>query len=103
MIRNDAEYREAKARVADFVDQARRVREELTSRGLSADAIDVAVSPQSVLASEIAWDVNLFEQLKSGNVEAIPVFPLEERGKALVCLRIVKGWTQRQLAEALHG
>jgi len=43
----------------------------------------------------------LYEQFKGADVDAVPDFAPEERGKALICLRILKAWTQRQLAEAL--
>jgi transcriptional regulator with XRE-family HTH domain len=101
MIRNDSELREAQARLADLRDQAQRVRKELAQRGLGEDAVSIAIAPQSAMADDIAWEVDLYEQLKAGDVDAVPGFAPEERGKALICLRILKGWTQRHLAEAL--
>ena len=47
------------------------------------------------------WEVSLFEKLRLGKVKAIPRFPVEQRGKVLICLRIAKGWNQRRLAAAL--
>lgn len=101
MIRSESEFREAKARLADFRAQANRIRAELQQRGLSPDAIEVASAPQDALADDISWEVQLYEQLKAGCIDAIPRYAPDERGKALICLRIVRGWTQRQLAEAL--
>jgi transcriptional regulator with XRE-family HTH domain len=101
MIRNDAEYREAKVRLADFADQVQKIRTELRSRGLDQSSVDLAANPQESLSEQITWEVQLYEHLRAGELEYIPSFPAEERGKALICLRIVKGWTQRQLAEGL--
>jgi transcriptional regulator with XRE-family HTH domain len=101
MIRNDSELREAKARLADFRDQGQRIRDELVQRSLNEDQVRVAIAPQESMADDIAWEVDLYERLKLGNVSAIPHYAPGERGKALICLRITKGWTQRQLAEAL--
>ena len=101
MIRNDAEYREAKSRLADFADQAKRIRSELKTRGLDQESVDIAASPQESLSEQLEWEVQLYDRLKAGEVDSIPSFSPEERGKALICLRIVKDWTQRQLAEAL--
>ncbi len=101
MIRSESDLREAKARLADLRNQAARIREELRERGLAKDAIDIAATPQETLADDVSWEVRLYERLKSGQIDAIPHYAPEERGKALICLRIVKGWTQRQLAESL--
>jgi transcriptional regulator with XRE-family HTH domain len=101
MIRNDSDLREARARLADFRDQAQRIRDELVHRGLHEDQVRVAIAPQESMSDDIAWEVDLYERLKSGDVSAIPQYAPDERGKALICLRIAKGWTQRQLAEAL--
>ncbi len=101
MIRNDSKWRESQARLADFREQTQRVRGELAQRGLGEDAVSIATAPQDAMADDIAWEVDLYERLKAGDVDAVPDFAPEERGKALICLRIIKGWTQRQLAEAL--
>lgn len=101
IIRSESEYREAKARLQDLRDQVKRIRKDLAGRKLGAKAIAVAVSPQEALADDIAWEISLYERLKAGDVDAIPSYPPQERGKALIALRICKGWTQRQLAAAL--
>jgi transcriptional regulator with XRE-family HTH domain len=101
MIRNDSEWREAQARLADMRDQAQRIRAELAQRGLAEDAIGIAVAPQESMVDDIAWEVNLYAHLKAGDIDAIPDYSPHERGKALICLRIARGWTQHQLAKAL--
>ena len=101
MIRSESDLRDAGARLADFRDQVQRIRTELAQRGLGDDAIRIAIAPQEAMVDDIAWEVALYERLKTGDADAVPSFAPEERGKALICLRIIKGWTQRQLAEAL--
>lgn len=101
MIRNDSELREAQARLVDLCDQVQHIRTELAHRELSEEAVSIAIAPQNAMADDIAWEVDLYERLKAGEVNVVPDFAPEERGKALICLRIITGWTQRQLAEAL--
>jgi transcriptional regulator with XRE-family HTH domain len=80
----------------------KRIREELAGRGLDEGAIRIAVAPQEAIMEDISWEVTLYERLKAGDIEAIPEYPPDERGRALICLRIVKGWNQRELADALN-
>lgn len=101
MIRNEAEYRESRARLEDFRHQLERLEQELALRGLDAYSIEVAVAPLKSITDQLRWDLGLYERLRDGDASAIPSFPPEDRGKSLVCLRLVKGWSQRQLAEAL--
>ena len=53
------------------------------------------------MADDLAWEISLYERLRSADLSAVPEYPLQERGKALICLRILKGWTQRELAQTL--
>lgn len=101
MIRNDSDWREAQARLTDLRDQVQRIRNELAQRKLGEDAVGIAIAPQETMAEDIAWEVALYERLKAGDIDSIPDFAPDERGKALISLRIAKGWNQRQLAEAL--
>lgn len=101
MIRNDNEYREAKERLADFQAQIEAIREDLRKTGADDDTIARATEPNEVLVEELSFDVRLFERLRSEGISAVPSFSASERGKALIALRIARGWTQRQLAEAL--
>lgn len=69
-IRNDSDWREAQARVADFRDQVKRIRNELTQRGMGEDAISIAIAPQETMAEDIAWEVALYERLKAGGSDS---------------------------------
>jgi hypothetical protein len=101
LIRNDIEYREAKARMEDFRRQASLIRKALTARGVTEEKILDAIAPHEMKSEDLAWDAALYERLRAGDVDAVPPYPPAERGEALICLRVVKGWTQRQLANAL--
>ncbi|MBN1959408.1 MAG: helix-turn-helix domain-containing protein [Deltaproteobacteria bacterium] len=101
MIRSDSDLNESQERLADLKRQIQKIRKELAARGLDEKAISIATAPQESMADDIAWEVNLYNALKLGDIAAIPDYTPAERGKALIGLRIIKGWTQRQLAEAL--
>jgi DNA-directed RNA polymerase specialized sigma24 family protein len=102
LIRNDREFRIAQDRLDALRAQARTDRAALSEQNWGAEAISLATSAQDVMAEEIEWDIRLYQRLKAGEIEAVPAFVPEERGKALICLRLVKGWSQRQLADALE-
>lgn len=101
MIRNELEYRQAQARLADFRDQIDGIRKELAEQGLSNADMAHATEPTEALARELDYDVTLYERLRTEGLGAVPSFGAAERGKALTALRIARGWSQRQLAEAL--
>jgi hypothetical protein len=101
MIRNDSEWRESLDRISDFRKQIQGIQAQLKERGLVENAIKTAISPQEIMIDDIVWEVALYERLRIGDFDAIPDYTPQERGKALICLRIAKGWTQRQLADAL--
>ena len=101
MIRNDVAYRQAKARLADFREQIADVRKDLSDQRVSAEDIALATEPTEAIAQELEYEVNLYERLRSEGLSAVPSFAAADRGKALIVLRIARGWTQRQLADAL--
>jgi len=101
LIRNERELKLASARLEALKAESRAIRAELEQRGMQSAMIATATQSQDILADEIEWDIALFRRLQNGELAAIPEFAPEERGKALVCLRLVKGWTQRELAAAL--
>lgn len=81
--------------------QAQKICVDLAQRNLDDQTVSLATAAQRVMADEIEWDIALYKRLKAGELEAVPDFEPEERGKALICLRLVKGWSQRQLADTL--
>lgn len=81
--------------------QAQKICVHLAQRNLDDQTVSLATAAQRVMADEIEWDIALYKRLKAGELKAVPDFEPEERGKALICLRLVKGWSQRQLADTL--
>ena len=101
MIRNERELRETKARLDDFREQVEATRRELEEQSTPEDHIRLATDPLEILASELEFDIQFYERLCTEGVRAVPSYPAEESGKELIALRIAKGWTQKQLAQAL--
>lgn len=100
IIRSDTELKESQARRTKLEEHIRRIRAELAGK-LDESNISVAISPQQAMLEELEWDIGFYTRLKRGDLDAIPNYPPEDRGKVLVCLRLAKGWSQRELANAL--
>lgn len=101
LIRNDKECKTAQERLEALRAQVQKISADLAKRNLDDQTVSLATAAQRVMADEMEWDITLYKRLKAGELEAVPDFEPEERGKALICLRLVKGWSQRQLADAL--
>lgn len=101
MIRNEKEYRNTLDRIQDFTSQIMTMREQLQAQGFAEMDIAEAISPTKNLLEELAWDRDFYQQLQHEGVSAVPDYPPELRGKALIALRIACGWSQKTLADAL--
>ena len=99
MIRTDAEYREAKKRLAAerrrLAEHERRLRETPIEKSELKRALDPLRSFQLQLSEEI----DEYERLKTGGAHRI--VNLHGLGNALVATRISHGLTQRELADRL--
>lgn len=58
-------------------------------------------SPVTAKADDLRAELAEYEQLHSGAQSTFDAATLEELATVLVKARIARGWTQRQLAEAL--
>ncbi len=101
MLRNDAEWKNS-------LEVLRALREqEVQLRAIMADSdetparVELAVCGFRNKADDLEHEVRVYERLRAGDLTAVPHFAADDRAKALVCLRIVRGWTQRELAHAL--
>jgi transcriptional regulator with XRE-family HTH domain len=54
------------------------------------------------LAAEIGRDIEEYEALLTGMVNLFEVDSIDDLGECLIKARLARGWTQRQLAEALQ-
>jgi DNA-binding Xre family transcriptional regulator len=99
MIRNESEYREAVARLADERGRIEAQRAELERMGLSADEVKRAIDPILSFHWQLLEEVQSYERLKRGEFDELR--NLRGLGQMLISLRIARGLTQRELAERL--
>ena len=97
MITNEVQYRATRAHLAKFEEAAlnlvaRQDRSKLTQ--LEIDAVRAQ-------ADDLRTEIEEYELLRSGGVSSFAANSLEDLAVLLVKARIARGWTQRQLADAL--
>ena len=99
MIRTETEYKRALNRLKD--DQAYLVtlREQLEAEDLKASEVERAMQPALSFHAQLKEEVETFERMKRGDLETL--YSLTGIGRWLIGVRIAKGWSQKQLAEAL--
>src|ERR1700733_1233989 len=54
------------------------------------------------LADEIGRELEEYDKIRQGEIDEFSVRQIDDLGEVLVKARLAKGWTQRQLAEALQ-
>jgi DNA-binding XRE family transcriptional regulator len=101
MIRNDREYQQTVQRIRDFEEQADAMRQKLLRDGFGEGDIETALSGTSAILEDLRFERDYYERLLNEGPSAVPDYPPEERGKALIALRIALRKSQKQLAEAL--
>ena len=99
MIRNETEYQEASARLADERKRLTDHRARLKEAGLTDDEIKRAVDPMESFHLQLKEEVESYERLKRGEFEELENF--RGFGTLLISLRIAKGMSQRDLAKQL--
>jgi ribosome-binding protein aMBF1 (putative translation factor) len=100
MIRNETEYQEASARLADERKRLTDHRERLKEAGLTDDEIKRAVDPMESFHLQLKEEVESYERLKRGEFEELENF--RGFGTLLISLRIAKGMSQRDLSKRLN-
>jgi ribosome-binding protein aMBF1 (putative translation factor) len=99
MIRNENEYREAVARLAEEKGRIKAQQAELKKMGLKANEIKRAIDPIRSFHLQMEEEVQSYERLKRGEFDELS--DLRGMGHLLISLRIARGLTQRELAERL--
>jgi ribosome-binding protein aMBF1 (putative translation factor) len=99
MIRNEAEYKEAVARLGEERNRMIEHRRRLKETGLSDEEIKRAVDPIESFHLQLKEEVESYERLKRGEFEELDNF--RGFGHLLIALRIAKGISQRELARRL--
>jgi len=100
MITNEVQYHTTKAHLARFEQAIENLEAALPSpaeRKLHRVQLDALRSQADDLRTELAD----FEQLRSGQITTIEADSLAALANALIKARIVRGWSQRNLADKL--
>ena len=99
MIRNENEYREAVARLAEEQERIEAQKVQLHKMGLSPADMKRAIDPIQSFHLQLQEEVESYQRLKRGEFDEI--HNLQGLGQLLISARIARGMTQRQLAEKL--
>ena len=99
MIRNEAEYQEASARLAEERSRLAEHRARLKEAGLSDEEIKRVIDPMESFHLQLKEEVESYERLKRGEFEELENF--RGFGHLLISLRIAQGISQRELARRL--
>lgn len=97
MITNEVQYRSTKAHLAKFEEAAENLEARQDRSKLGKLKLEAVRAQADDLRSEIAE----YELLRSGTVSSFDASSLSDLAVLLVKARIARGWTQRQLADAL--
>jgi ribosome-binding protein aMBF1 (putative translation factor) len=99
MIRNETEYNEAVASLAEERGRLAEHRQRLQETGLSADEIKRVVDPAGSFHLQLKEEVESYERLRRGEFDELD--NLRGLGHLLISLRIAQGVWQRELAKRL--
>ena len=100
MIRNETEYQEASARLADERNRLTEHRARLKETGLSDEEIKRVIDPMESFHLQLKEEVESYERLKRGEFEELE--NLRGLGHLLISIRIARGISQRELAKRLN-
>lgn len=99
MIRNETEYQEAVARLAEECTRLTEHRARLKQAGLVDEEIKRVIDPMESFHLQLKEEVESYERLKRGQFEDLD--NLRGLGHLLISLRIAQGISQRELARRL--
>jgi ribosome-binding protein aMBF1 (putative translation factor) len=100
MIRNETEYQEAVARLADEQGRLAAHRARLKEAGLSDEEIKRVIDPMESFHQQLKEEVESYERLQRGEFDELD--NLRGLGHLLISLRIAQGISQRELAKRLE-
>jgi len=99
MIRSDQEYQVAVEKLKSEEQTLKAHQKQLSEEGLTAAQIKRAMDPLRSFAMQLREEVEYYENLRRGVFPELSNF--SGLGQLLVALRIAKGMSQTDLAEAL--
>jgi hypothetical protein len=94
MVRNETEYQEASARLADERGTLAEHRARLREAGLSAIEIKRVIDPMESFHLQLQEEVESYERLKRGEFDDLD--NLRGLGHLLISTRIAQGISQRR-------
>src|SRR5947209_9479305 len=100
MIRNEAEYQEASARLFEEHKRLADHRLRLKEAGLGEEEIKRVIDPMESFHLQLKEEVESYERLKRGEFDELENF--RGFGHLLISLRIAQGISQRELARRLN-
>lgn len=100
MIRNEAEYQHASARLLEERNRLSEHRSRLKETGLADDEIKRVIDPIESFHLQLQEEVESYERLRRGEFDEL--VNLRGLGHLLIALRIAKGVSQRDLAKRLE-
>ncbi|MGQ0623792.1 MAG: helix-turn-helix domain-containing protein [Sporichthyaceae bacterium] len=100
MITNEVQYRATKAHLATFEQAAANLEAKATG-GRTAKLAQLELDAVRAQAEDLRTELAEYDLLRSGQVTAFEAGSLAEVATLLVKARIARGWTQRDLGEAL--
>jgi len=99
MIRNENEYKEAVTRLVAEQDRIKKYESSLTEQGLSSEEIKRVIDPIRSFNEQLCEEVESYNKLKRREIDEIR--NLRSLGHLLICLRIARHLSQRELADRL--
>ena len=99
MIRNETEYKETVARLAEERNRLGEHRSRLKESGLTDEEIKRVIDPMESFHLQLKEEVESYERLKRGEFDELVNF--RGLGHLLIALRIAQGISQRDLAKRL--
>jgi ribosome-binding protein aMBF1 (putative translation factor) len=100
MIRNEAEYQNASARLKEEQVRLAEHRARLEAAGMSKEEIKRVIDPIESFHLQLKEEVESYERLKRGEFDELE--NLRGLGHLLIALRIAQGVSQRELARRLE-
>lgn len=99
MIKNDAEYKEARRRIDLDRQVAEEQRRALKEAGLSEEQVKRGMEPLLLFQQQLAGEMALYDNVLQRRLPRVRRLP--QIGPLLVALRVANGITQRELAHRL--
>ena len=100
MITNEVRRRSTEAHLRQFEEALANL--EASHRGKNRSKLaQLEIDAVRSQAADLRAELDEYDRLRSGEISTLEAGSLEELATLLIKARVARGWTQRQLAEAL--